>query len=225
MPDCPYGSSYEPATSPDAASMRGPVPVTPVDVPRERSARAKLTAGALAGCGTRVGVGAGVLVLTAGLARCWRIRLTDVGRGRVDTRRGEQRGGDRGRQSSRSLSTPHKSRIETSADRVRFVSTLPRAELFWSTERVASAIGDPGVRIVDCRFSFDEDMRSRYIDGHLPGAVYVNWAEDLSAPPPPSGHPRWLLQGADDLAGAMARLGIGDDTMVVGYDSEGGHHA
>src|SRR5438876_3261682 len=67
MPDCPYGSSYEPATSPDAASMRGPVPVTPVDVPRERSARAKLTAGALAGCGTRVGVGAGVLVLTASL--------------------------------------------------------------------------------------------------------------------------------------------------------------
>jgi len=41
------------------------------------------------------------------------------------------------------------------------VSTLPRAELFWSTERVASAVGDPNVRIVDCRFSFDEDMRSR----------------------------------------------------------------
>src|SRR5207249_3402267 len=72
-----------------------------------------------------------------GLARCWRIRLTGGGRGRVDTRRGEQRGGDRGRQSSRSLSSPHTSHIETSADRVIFVSTLPRAELFWSTHHAA----------------------------------------------------------------------------------------
>jgi thiosulfate/3-mercaptopyruvate sulfurtransferase len=86
-------------------------------------------------------------------------------------------------------------------------------------------MGDPNVRIVDCRFSFDEDMRSRYIEGHLPGAVYVNWADDLSAPPPESGHPRWMLQSADEFARVMRRLGIGDDTMVVGYDSEGGHHA
>jgi thiosulfate/3-mercaptopyruvate sulfurtransferase len=106
------------------------------------------------------------------------------------------------------------------------VRTQTRADLFWSTERVASAIGDPNVRIVDARFSFDEDMRARYIDGHIPGAVYVNWAEDLSAPPPPESlHPRWMLQDPDEFARAMARLGIGDYTMVVGYDSEGGHHA
>src|SRR2546422_7249942 len=34
-----------------------------------------------------------------------------------------------------------------------------------------------------------------------------------------------MLQGAEDFARAMARLGIGDNTMVVGYDYEGGHHA
>jgi thiosulfate/3-mercaptopyruvate sulfurtransferase len=105
------------------------------------------------------------------------------------------------------------------------VSTLPRADLFWSTDRVASAARDPGVRIVDCRFSFDEDMRARYLEGHLPGAVYVNWATDLSAPPPDSGHPRWMLLGPTEFAGAMSRLGIGNRTMVVGYDTEGGHHA
>ena len=105
------------------------------------------------------------------------------------------------------------------------MSTLPRADLFWSTDRVASALSDPGVRIVDCRFSFEEHMRLRYIDGHLPGAVYVSWVDHLSAPAPESGHPRWMLQGAEDFARTMARLGIGDDTMVVGYDSEGGHHA
>src|SRR5712691_6118915 len=64
MPDCPYGSSYEPAASPLAASMSGPDPVTPLEEPRARSARVKLTAGAFAGCGTSVAVGAGVLVLT-----------------------------------------------------------------------------------------------------------------------------------------------------------------
>ena len=102
---------------------------------------------------------------------------------------------------------------------------MPRPDLFWSTARVAEHLGDPDIRIVDCRFSFDEDMRVQYLGGHLPGAAYVNWATDLSAPPPASGHPRWMLQGPNEFALAMGRLGIGDRTMVVGYDAEGGHHA
>jgi thiosulfate/3-mercaptopyruvate sulfurtransferase len=105
------------------------------------------------------------------------------------------------------------------------VSPLARSDLFWSTERVAAATRDPGVRIVDCRFSFDEDMRAAYLRGHLPGAAYVSWSEDLSAPAPPSGHPRWMLLGPAEFAPVMSRLGIGDSTMVVGYDAEGGHHA
>ena len=105
------------------------------------------------------------------------------------------------------------------------MSRLARADLFWSTERVAAALPDQNVRIVDCRFSFDEDMRVQYLAGHLPGAVYVSWPDDLSAPPPPSGHPRWMLQEPADFARAMSRFGIGDRTMVVGYDAEGGHHA
>ncbi|HEY7624632.1 MAG TPA: sulfurtransferase [Candidatus Limnocylindria bacterium] len=90
---------------------------------------------------------------------------------------------------------------------------------------MAAALGDPSVRIVDCRFSFDEDLRQRYREGHLPGAVYVSWAEDLSAPAPATGHPRWMLQDAATFARTMEALGIGDDTMVIGYDAEGGHHA
>ena len=105
------------------------------------------------------------------------------------------------------------------------MNTLPRSELFWSTDRVAARLRDPDVRVVDCRFSFDEDMRIHYREGHLPGAVYLSWADDLSAPPPASGHPRWMLQGPEEFARTMSRLGIGDSTMVVGYDAEGGHHA
>ena len=105
------------------------------------------------------------------------------------------------------------------------MSHFARPDLFWSTDRVAAQLRDPDVRVVDCRFSFDEDLRAQYLGGHLPGAVHVSWASDLSAPPPPSGHPRWMLQGPAEFAQAMARLGIGDATKVVGYDAEGGHHA
>jgi thiosulfate/3-mercaptopyruvate sulfurtransferase len=105
------------------------------------------------------------------------------------------------------------------------VSPLARPDLFWSTDRVAAHLDDADVRVVDCRFSFDEDMRAHYLRGHVPGAVYVSWAEDLSAPPPASGHPRWMLLGASEFATVMSRLGIGERTAVVGYDAEGGHHA
>jgi thiosulfate/3-mercaptopyruvate sulfurtransferase len=105
------------------------------------------------------------------------------------------------------------------------VSPLARPELFWSTENVAAKTGDPKVRIVDCRFAFDRDMRAEYRAGHLPGAVHCDWSTDLAAPPPPSGHPRWMLAAPADFARTMERLGISDDTMVVGYDAEGGHHA
>jgi thiosulfate/3-mercaptopyruvate sulfurtransferase len=101
----------------------------------------------------------------------------------------------------------------------------PTRDLFWSTDRVAAALRDPAARIVDCRFNFDEDMRAEYAAGHLPGAVYLSWADDLSAPPPASGHPRWMLPGPTEFARVMMRLGIGDGTTVIGYDAEGGHHA
>lgn len=102
---------------------------------------------------------------------------------------------------------------------------LARPDLFISTDQVAERAGDPKVRIVDCRFSFDADASKDYLAGHLPGAVHCDWSRDLSAPPPASGHPRWMLLGPAEFAAAMARLGIGDDTQVIGYDAEGGHHA
>ena len=34
-----------------------------------------------------------------------------------------------------------------------------------------------------------------------------------------------MLQEPDAFSAAMGRAGIGDDTLVIGYDAEGGHHA
>lgn len=105
------------------------------------------------------------------------------------------------------------------------MSTFARADLFWSTEQTGAKLRDPKVRVVDCRFSFETEARQDYLSGHLPGAVHCDWSRDLSAPPPASGHPRWMLQGAEEFARTMGRLGIGNDTTVLGYDAEGGHHA
>ena len=105
------------------------------------------------------------------------------------------------------------------------MSGLVRPDLFVSTAQVAERQGDPNVRIVDCRFTFEGDAKAEYLAGHIPGAVHCDWSRDLSAPPPASGHPRYMLLGPAEFAQAMSRLGIGDDTRVIGYDAEGGHHA
>jgi len=105
------------------------------------------------------------------------------------------------------------------------VSPFARPDLFWSTERAAEALSDPLVRVVDCRFTFEGDGRAAYLAAHLPGAVHCDWSRDLSAPPPPSGHPQHMLLGAPEFERAMARLGISNDTQVLAYDAEGGHHA
>jgi thiosulfate/3-mercaptopyruvate sulfurtransferase len=85
---------------------------------------------------------------------------------------------------------------------------------------------DPGWRIIDCRFDLgDPDAgRAAYARGHIPGAVYAHLDLDLSGPRTPwSGrHP---LPEPDVLAATIARLGIGADTQVVGYDDSGGIYA
>ncbi len=105
------------------------------------------------------------------------------------------------------------------------MSRFVRPDLFWSTERVAEALADPAVRVVDCRFTVDGDAKPAYLAGHLPGAVHLDWARDLSAPPPPAGHPRFMLLAPLPFAERMSRLGISNETQVIGYDAEGGHHA
>ena len=105
------------------------------------------------------------------------------------------------------------------------MSGFARPELFVSTAHVAERLRDPSLRIVDCRFSFEADAKRDYLAGHLPGAVHCDWSRDLSTPPPASGHPRWMLLGPKEFAAQMSRMGIGDETRVIGYDAEGGHHA
>jgi thiosulfate/3-mercaptopyruvate sulfurtransferase len=75
---------------------------------------------------------------------------------------------------------------------------------------------------VDCRWSLDDPGfgRRAYLEGHVPGAAFVDVERDLSAPPGPSGrHP---LPSAGQFAAAASRTGIGHGTLVVAYGSLGG---
>jgi thiosulfate/3-mercaptopyruvate sulfurtransferase len=77
-------------------------------------------------------------------------------------------------------------------------------------------------RFVDCRWDIaDPELgRRAYLEGHIPGATFVDVERELSAPPGRAGrHP---LPAADDFAAAAGRAGIGDGAFVVAYGAMGG---
>jgi thiosulfate/3-mercaptopyruvate sulfurtransferase len=96
------------------------------------------------------------------------------------------------------------------------------ADFLVTTDWLAQRLDDPGIRIVDCRFAFDRDCREDYRESHIPGAVYLNWSIDLSDP---DSDVESMIGPPEQVSAVMERLGIGDDTLIVGYDQEGGHFA
>ena len=80
----------------------------------------------------------------------------------------------------------------------------------------------PRYQFVDCRWELGSPGRGRelYLEGHIPGASFLDVDEDLAAPPGSRGrHP---LPDADDFARAASRAGIGDGVFVVAYGNMGG---
>jgi thiosulfate/3-mercaptopyruvate sulfurtransferase len=77
-------------------------------------------------------------------------------------------------------------------------------------------------QFVDCRWSLDDPAwgRARYLEGHIPGASFLDVERDLAAAPGIRGrHP---LPGAADFAKAAGAAGIGPGVFVVAYGSLGG---
>jgi thiosulfate/3-mercaptopyruvate sulfurtransferase len=81
------------------------------------------------------------------------------------------------------------------------------------------------VVLADVRWYLDgRPGRAAFEAGHIPAARFVDLDDDLSGPGPATAgrHP---LPEPDDFAGAMGRLGIADDAVVVAYDDSGGSTA
>jgi thiosulfate/3-mercaptopyruvate sulfurtransferase len=96
----------------------------------------------------------------------------------------------------------------------------PLVDTAWLREH----LGDPGLRVVDCRFRLGEPGAGEELwrEGHIPGAAFLDVDRDLAAPPGAGGrHP---LPDVDAFEAAARRAGIGPDTLVVAYDeaAEGG---
>src|SRR5919106_1898848 len=85
-----------------------------------------------------------------------------------------------------------------------------RPELLAETEWLAQHLSDPNLRIVDMR------AENAYRKGHIPGAVNVGW-ETLKDP-----DNEVYVIPPDKLTALMSKLGIGNETTVVGYDDQGG---
>jgi thiosulfate/3-mercaptopyruvate sulfurtransferase len=76
--------------------------------------------------------------------------------------------------------------------------------------------------VFDLRWKLGEPGygRSAYLEGHIPGAIFVDLDKDLSAPPGARGrHP---LPGPEDFRRTLERLGVRPESNVVVYDDAGG---
>ena len=96
------------------------------------------------------------------------------------------------------------------------VKAFSRPELLVSSEWLAEHLQRPEVRVVDARWRPDGSGRSLHQVGHIPGAVYLDWATELVDVEDEAG--LFLLAGPDQASTALARAGIGDGTSVVLYD-------
>jgi thiosulfate/3-mercaptopyruvate sulfurtransferase len=83
-----------------------------------------------------------------------------------------------------------------------------------STEWLAEHLDDPRVAVVDMRWREDGSGRSRYDRGHIPGAVFIDWATDLVDP---EASLAFMVAPPERFAEVMAGRGIGDDSLVVAY--------
>ena len=91
-----------------------------------------------------------------------------------------------------------------------------------STAWLADHLDDPNVRIVDCRTYFDgRKGHEEYAKGHIPGALHLYYSEFATKEDPIA----FKMARAEQMKRVMEGHGIGDETLVVAYDDEGGHAA
>lgn len=78
------------------------------------------------------------------------------------------------------------------------------------------------VRVIDVRWRLDRpDGRAEYLDGHIPGAVYVPLDTELSTHGDAS-EGRHPLPSTATLQAAVRRWGVDDGDLVVAYDDAKG---
>jgi len=108
------------------------------------------------------------------------------------------------------------------------VAEYKHPEALATTEWLAAHLDDPSVRVVDIRYyvrvapggSFrGVSGRKAYRQGHIPGALFVDFASDLADP---EDEVPLNILSPDRFEALMGHLGIGSGSTVVVYDDSGG---
>lgn len=95
------------------------------------------------------------------------------------------------------------------------------------TDWLTGHLDDPRIRVVDIRGVIKPPdapkpwylaQREAYAQSHIPGAVFVDWTDDIVEPAAPI---PMALAGPARFTALMERLGIGDGHWVVVYDDTG----
>ena len=82
------------------------------------------------------------------------------------------------------------------------------------SEWLANHISDPGLVIIDVRWREDGSGAALYKQGHIPGAVYLDWHLDLNHS---FRNINDLLLPPDKFAGVMERNGVSNASIVIAY--------
>ncbi|QIS09325.1 sulfurtransferase [Nocardia arthritidis] len=91
-----------------------------------------------------------------------------------------------------------------------------------SPEELREALADKRVRLLDVRWLLgDPDGPQHYLDGHIPGAVFVDMETELAAPASPA-RGRHPLPEIGQLEKCARSWGIKAGDSVVAYDANGG---
>ncbi|ROS40811.1 rhodanese-like domain-containing protein [Amycolatopsis thermoflava] len=99
---------------------------------------------------------------------------------------------------------------------------LPRPSVLISADELQRQLDSSAPPVLlDVRWALgDPNGHRHYLDGHLPGAVYVDLDTELAAPPSPA-EGRHPLPDLDALQAAARRWGIREGSSVVAYDNSG----
>ncbi|MDI3257997.1 MAG: sulfurtransferase, partial [Kyrpidia sp.] len=106
-------------------------------------------------------------------------------------------------------------------ERMISVAVNPLVTVGWLNDH----LGRDDTVVVDCRFTLNEPDagEARYLQGHVPGAVYLHLERDLCGPKGKGGrHP---LSDPALLAKVFGDAGIGTGKTVVAYDDQTGEFA
>ena len=96
-----------------------------------------------------------------------------------------------------------------------------------SVSSLLDSYDTPGTIIFDCTFYLDDEFKGRkeYLEGHIPGAVYLHLTHDLSSPVIKGVTGRHPLPHPEVLAATLRASGVNNSSTIIVYDQAAGAYA